>query len=335
MAAERTSGIDFSGLEETFEWFKAKKNLLVGVALVLLLVWAVWNFVENQAAESKRAPWQAVFADGSEPWSATADELATLLDDSRVKGTAAEPFVLYWQAVRRHDGGDDAKALELLGQFRSRFGSHPLATQKLPGEDLELRSAVDRMEGQIRQLETWRAAHPVATANPLPNGAVVSLVTDRGAIVLALHADTSPASAAAFLKVAPSLKDRYIARATENKWIEIGVTEAGTPFETSDFTEGFPPFEVNQLSHFKGSVAFRQPPYGKAPFNPDLRVMLAADVNEDGRSTVFAEVVAGLEVLEAIARDARKSDNPTMLVTPVKITDVQIATPPAPGEGNR
>ena len=36
--------------------------------------------------------------------------------------------------------------------------------------------------------------------------------------------------------------------------LHLGLTEAGVPFETTDFTEGFPPFEPNTLSHFAGAA---------------------------------------------------------------------------------
>lgn len=337
MAAERTSGIDFTGLEETFEWLKAKKNLLVGIALVAVLAWAAMNFIERQAHESKRAPWQAVLAAESQPWDATSDELAVMLADPRVTGTPAELYVRYWQALRKHEAGDSAGALELLAAFRRDFAASPMVTAKLPGSDLELRSAVDRMEAQIRDLQQWNAQHPLPTANPLPTGATVTLVTERGNIVIALHQDVAPKCSEAFLRVASQLKERFIAKTMPDKWIDVGVTEAGIAFDATDMAavaDGAPPFEQNTLSHFTGAVSFRQSPFPKATFNPDVRVMLGSDLNEDGRSTVFGQVIAGLDLLVAISKEARKPDN--LLEKPVKITDVQVgvgAPPPEPPPG--
>ncbi len=326
MAADRTSGVDFTGLEETFEWLKSKKNLFVGVALILALVWAASTFIDNQKAESERAPWQVAFGGATDPWRATPDELATMIADPKVKGTPAEAYLLYWQALRKHEAGDSAGALELLASFKRSFSGNLLATGKLPGGDFELRTAVERMEAQIQQHEQWKAAHPLPTANPAPTGATVTLVTERGNIVIGLHASASAQSCAAFLKVATALKDQFIAKTSPDKWIELGATEAGTPIETKEFTEGFPPFEQNTLSHFAGAVSFRQPPFTKGPFNPDVRISLATDLNEDGRSTVFGQVTAGLDLLVAIAGEARKADNPQLLEKPIKITDVQLST---------
>ncbi|MSR46949.1 MAG: hypothetical protein EXS13_07785 [Planctomycetes bacterium] len=336
MAADRTSGIDFTGLEETFDWLKARKNTLVGTLLVVALIWAAWTFASRQMDESKRAPWQVVFGGASQPWESTPDELATMLADPKVKGTAAEPYLLYWQALRRYEAGDSPGALAALANFKRDYSSSALALAKLPGSDLELHSAVERMEAQIQKLEQWRQQNPLPTNNPPPSGSAITLVTDRGNIIIGLHPDVAPKSCEAFLKVATALKDRFIAKTAPDKWIELGVTEAGIAFETTEFTEGFPPFEQNALSHFAGAVAFRQPPFTKGPFNPDVRVALAADANEDGRSTVFGTVVIGLDLLVAMSKDARKADNPQMLEAPVKITDVQIsaAPPTVPAAGN-
>jgi cyclophilin family peptidyl-prolyl cis-trans isomerase len=149
-------------------------------------------------------------------------------------------------------------------------------------------------------------------------------VTDRGTILLALYDDVAPRSCAMFLKTATLLKDRFIARASADQWIELGQKDDGTNVEAADVTESFPPYEDNKLSHFPGCVSFRQTPFGKAPYFADLRINLKTDFNEDGRSTIFAQVVQGLEVLTAIAKDEHTGDSPTALKAPVKITDVTI-----------
>jgi cyclophilin family peptidyl-prolyl cis-trans isomerase len=338
MAAERTSGIDFTGLEETFEWLKAKKNVLVGIALILALAWAASTFVSNQIDEKKREPWQAIFGADATPWEASAEELSALLEDAKVKGTAAEPYIRYWQAVRKHEAGDAPGALAALQAFKRDFAGNALAAAKLPGSDHELRSAVDRMESAIAALEQWKQQNPLPSANPPPNGAAVTLVTDRGSIVIGLYPESAPQSCAAFLAVAPLLKDRFIAKMSKDKWIDAGLTEAGVAFDTDGVKEPFPPFETSALSHFAGAVAFRQPPFTKGPFQPDIRISLATDFNEDGRSTVFGHVVVGFDLFAAMAQDPFKTDNPQLFEKPIKITDVQIAPagspPPGASSGN-
>jgi cyclophilin family peptidyl-prolyl cis-trans isomerase len=184
---------------------------------------------------------------------------------------------------------------------------------------------VNRMITQMQRLEQWGKTYPVPTANPPPKPEIaVSLVTDRGTIVLALYNDVAPLSAETFLKTAPLLKDRFIGRSSPDQWVEVGQKDDGTNVEAPEGTVAFPPYEDNKLSHFSGCVSFRQTPFSKAPYFVDLRVDLKTDFNQDGRSTIFAQVVDGLEILTAIAKDEHKSDAANALKTPIKITEVTI-----------
>ncbi len=337
MAADRTSSIDFTGLEETFDWLKSKKNLVVGAALVVALLWATFTFIGRQQEEAQREPWRALFGANSDPWDTPPDELAKLLADPKVAGSPAEPYVLYWLALRQQEAKDSQGALASLAAFKTRFGKSALVLAKLPGAGMELQTAVDRLETEIHRLQRWEAEHPLPAANPPPTGTTVTLVTERGNVVIGIYNDQAPKSCEAFLKVATALKDQFIAKTSPDKWIELGQNEAGTPIETQAFTEGFPPFEQNTLWHFTGAVSFRQPPFTKGPFNPDLRVALASDFNEDSRSTVFGQVTEGIDLLVTLSKDPRKADNPQLFEKPIKITDVLIggaapAPVPPPGQ---
>jgi len=325
MPPERTSSFDLSGLEDAFDWLKARKNALVGTLLVAALGFAVVSFVRRQAQESALEPWRPLFAATAPPWNAPAAELEAV-SRGKVRDSDAEAYVAWWHALRLFENGNRAEALAELETFRSRFPTHPLCTAKLaasPPDEAE--TAIDRVVGSIRRLEAWNASHPTPTVNPPPvDGKSVTFTTSRGPIVVALHSAHSPKSCDAFLKVAASFGDHFIAKASPDRWVEIGHTEAGAPIETSAFTEGFPPFESNALSHFEGAVAFRQPPFSKPPFNADLRVLLKTDLNEDGRSTVFGQVVEGLEILRELSREERLSESPQRLAAPLKITEVKL-----------
>jgi cyclophilin family peptidyl-prolyl cis-trans isomerase len=322
MATERSSSLELSGLEDAFEWVKARKNLLVGTLLVILLAVAVSTFVRRQVHESAVQPWRPLFLSGSAPWSTSSDELASLA--SGASSDEVKAYALYWQALQRIEEGNAASALELLEAFRSNFPNHPL-TKARAGAAAGTLSPIDEVAARVKKLQEWSATHPVPTANPPPTGdRKVTLVTDRGSIVIGVHPDQAPKSVEAFLKLAPSLKDRFIARATPDRWIEIGHDEAGVAIPATEMTEGFPPYETNGLSHFAGAISFRQTPFAKPPLTGDLRVMLTTDFAEDGRSTVFAQVVEGLDVLKTMSNTERKSDAPQNLAEPVKITDVKV-----------
>jgi cyclophilin family peptidyl-prolyl cis-trans isomerase len=342
--ANEQSAIDLSGLEDLIEWFKGHKNLLIGLLLVLLLSVAGTSFVRRELHESAVKPWRSVFA-AEQPWSAPPDDLATAASSVEVKGTPAEPFLRYWEAVRRFEEDDHARAIEELSAFQRDFPNHPLVAQKVanPDQPADPKSVVARILAGVQLLDQWGKSYPVPTANPLPHPKnTVTLVTDKGKIVLALYDDLAPKSCEAFVKTAPLLKGRYIARSSAEQWVELGQEADGSNVTVNDPPAGFPPFEVNSLSHFPGSVSFRQPPFSKAPFQGDLRIDLKTRFEDDGHSTVFAWVADGLDVLKTIAAGDHKSGGPTSLSTPVQITDVQVepfdpkkppagmAVPPAP-----
>src|SRR5215510_13982507 len=104
MAREQTA-VDFSGLEDVFEWLKVRKNFLIGIVLVALLGVAGWKFVGQQLRETALKPWHALFA-ATDPWSTAPEELSALAASSEVKGTPGEPFALYWEGLRRFDTKD-------------------------------------------------------------------------------------------------------------------------------------------------------------------------------------------------------------------------------------
>jgi cyclophilin family peptidyl-prolyl cis-trans isomerase len=325
MATDQTA-VDFSGLEDVFEWFKVRKNLLIGVVLVVLLVFAGWTFVTQQRRAAEMRPWHALFA-ATEPWSTPPDELASLAASADVKGSPAEPFALYWEALRRFEAKETAAAVQKLNGVLTSFPKSALCTLDLcdPEKPTSSTPVVSRMIAQMQRLEQWGKTYPVPTANPPPKPKnAVSLVTDRGTIVLALYNDIAPLSCELFERTALLLKDRFIARASPDQWIELGQKDDGTNIEAPEGTTAFPPYEDNKLSHFSGCVSFRQTPFSKAPYFVDLHIDLKTDFNQDGRSTVFAQVVEGLELLTAIAKDEHKTEAANALKTPIKITDVTI-----------
>lgn len=318
--------VDLSGLEDAFEWLKGRRNLLIGVVLVVLLVVAAINFVQRQRQEIETRPWRAVFASGV-PWSAKPEDLAGIAASSDVKKTDAEPFARYWEAVRRFELNDFAGAIQGLSDLKRDFPNHPLCALKLSdsASASDARAPVDRLITEIQRLDQWGKTLPVPTANPRPQPKfLVTLVTDKGSIVIAPYSDLAPKSSEAFEKTASLLKDQFIGRALADSWVEIGQDASGANVAVTDPPAGFPPYEDNHLSHFAGSVAFRQPPFAKGSLFGDLHIDLKTDFKQDGRSTVFGFVAEGLEILTALAKDEHKEGAPAVLKTPVKITDVKI-----------
>jgi len=338
------SAIDLSGLEDVIESLKSHKNLLIGIALIGMLAIAATSFIRREMRESEIKPWRGVFA-GTAPWSAPSEDLASLSANGGVKETPAAPFVKYWEAIRRFDEKDTPRAIEQLSALQSSNPTFLLCSVDMPNPDrpAEPKPVVTRLLTEMQRLDQWGKSYPVPTANPPPHPKhTVTFVTDRGPIILALYDDVSPKSCDAFMATAPLLKDRFIARSNVDQWIELGQEADGTNVVVAEPPADFPPFEENRLSHFPGSVAYRQPPFSKSPLYGDLRIDLKTHFDDDGRSTVFAWVAEGFDVLTGIAKDDHKADTPNSLAAPVKITEVRIeafdpAKPPAgmrPGATN-
>jgi cyclophilin family peptidyl-prolyl cis-trans isomerase len=182
------------------------------------------------------------------------------------------------------------------------------------------------MRQEILQVQEWGRLNPDKVTNPpAPADQTVTFVTDRGNVVLRLYSERSPASSAALLSFAESLAGSYIAKAVEDQWISLGLQQDAAPYEVETDVEGFPPFETNDLYHFRGSVSFGQRPFSTAGSKfGELKVQLADNWAEDGRSTVIAEVAEGLEILDAVAREQKLEERPDQLASPIEIQEVHV-----------
>ncbi len=327
MGPERSPSVDLSGLEDVLEWLRSRRNTLVGTALVVVLAVLATSFIKRQIRESSYRPWLPLFASASDPWDSSSKDLASVAEQGG-RGTSAEPFATYWQALRSLDEKDSARALEILDGFRSRFPTSPLCNETYSGPSLggPLCSPCGRVVLEIKRVAEWDSLHPQPAANPPPGReGAVTIVTDRGSIVIGLYDDVAPKSCASFRRIAPTWTGLFIATAADDRWVDIGQSEAGIAPEMVDAADGSPPFEPNALSHFSGTVAFRAAPFSKAPWSSDIRVNIATDVSEDGRSTVFAQVLEGMDVLTSLSKAERKADSPQLLAQPLRINEISVA----------
>jgi cyclophilin family peptidyl-prolyl cis-trans isomerase len=342
MAREANARVDLTGLEDAFEAVKGHKNAIVGGLLVVVLGVAVTSFVMRQVRESAVGPWRTVFNDVGGPWHLSSKELESAR--ASVHDVAASAYLSYWTAIKRFDEHDtkgasdalDAYRRDMVAQYEAKYHAKPIGVEPILATAGNTSiSPIDRFQTGIREFDAWSARHPTPTTNPVPPSAPkVTIKTSRGDMVLALFSDAAPKSCEAFLKLAPSLKGQFIAKAIANKWIDIGQDEKGSPIQSTATGDSAPPFERNRLFHVAGAVCFRKPPFTKGPFEGDLHVVLENSFTEDERTTVFAQVTAGLEFLAEFANAEKKSDAPSVLAKPVMIEDVLVGSSATPGPGN-
>ncbi len=321
-------------LDTVLDQVKSRKNLILGILVVIAIVVFATNFVLKQMRATRYEPWRnLLLSTNNPPWRATKEDAATILE--KVSGTSAEPLAAYFEALRSFND-DHVAAFRKLDALRQKFPDHYLWKVTFPSNSLllpEPLSAGDRVMREIGIYGTWSEQHPAPESNPAPpQGNTVTLITDAGTIVLGMYVDQSPRSCAAFAKTAVQLKDRLITRVLQDKWVEIGQDEVGTAMTVEGIEADFPPYEINQLSHFRGSVAFNQRPFATTPFKGDLRVWLDTEFEQDGNSTVFATVIneEGGNLLKEISARERSTDRPGVLKSPVKIVEVRVEMPGLP-----
>jgi cyclophilin family peptidyl-prolyl cis-trans isomerase len=324
-------------VDTALEALKKRKNVLMGGSTVAILAVVLVLFVKNQMAESKVRPWRQLFAQEM-PWAADPDAIASVAPD--IAGTPAEPLSVYWEAVRRFEEGQTDQANQRLAYFIENFGEHYLVNRSLPNPEASsmtdeggLTPVAERILAQFLRLRQWDERFPAPTANPAPTGTdTVTLVTDQGDIVLALFTDQAPLSCKQFLALSTKLTDTYIVTTSTGQWIEAGQTTDGQGLSLAeDGFDGFPAYEETGLYHFEGAVTFKQPPFTQANLLGDLRIWLSTDFTQQGRSTVFATVVSGLDVLKNLSEGEKSTDRPLQLANPVKINEVRANSAAAEG----
>lgn len=330
MAREELATVD-----SALEALKSKRNLILGGTAVAGLAVVLVLFVQNQMAESKMRPWKALLGDVP-PWSAEPGELEAVARE--VEGSAAEPLAIYWDAVRRYQNDDKAGMAQKLSELRERFPEHYLVERSLPSPaDPNPNSengdspVLQRIARQVARLDQWGAQHPAPTTNqaPKPNN-TLTLVTSEGSVVFGLYVDRAPESCQALVGIVQKYKGRYITSASADQWIEIGQALDGQIFEIEELDDAFPPFEANGLYHFTGAVSFKQFPFTGGIRHGELKIWLGNDFSQDGRSTVFATVVEGIEVLVKISNMEFSADRALQLANPIEITDVVVNAPDLP-----
>jgi cyclophilin family peptidyl-prolyl cis-trans isomerase len=341
MNRERSSTIDLSGLEETFEWFKARRNLFIGLAMAIFLVWSTIAFVNKQVEASRVRPWKIVFGSSALPWDADAEDLAAARVDPDVNSTSAEEYLAYWQALRRADGGDALKALDDFKDFASAFASSAFGrTEPITGRfSRALIPPANRVPAGLLTYGDWREAISTRGSSfPHTETHHITLVTDRGEFSLRLFGDRAPRSVELFLGVVDRFRGAYIARTLAGAWIDFGHDNSGVALKLPEGeADGFPPFESTRLSHLAGAVGFRQAPFSTGEKGLDVRVFLSSDPAVDERSTVFGAVDQGLDLLRSFSADAVSDEDRERFLEPILISQVRLEGPrqPAGNESER
>ena len=307
-----------------------KKHFLFGLVAVVAVVVIVVLFVRGQRQDAAYEPWRALMGvnsgDPKMPWQMTSEELEQA--QSAAASTDAEAHAIFWHSLELYDSKEKQRSLETLQRLYDDHGESYLLTvaAPVPRDPQQQLPIAARINQDLQRYEEASAANPVATENPLPSDRrTVTLVTENGdRIQLTLLRETSPESCRAFARIASQLEGSTIALALPGAWVELGLDEGGETWPLDDQDEPFPPYEENDAYHFEGSVAFRQAPFREGPFDRGLKIWLEDDFRSDGVSTVFAQVTAGLDVLQRLSEAEKDEQRATLIQDRVVITSVEL-----------
>ncbi len=152
---------------------------------------------------------------------------------------------------------------------------------------------------------------PAATPKPLPRlplptdadlarmstARVVLTIRGRGDIVIRLRPDEAPLNAFRFLRLAES---GYHTALTFHRVVPAFVAQGGSPLGNEFSGDGpFSRDEVGRLANLRGSIGLST--RGRDTGDAQFYVNLADNVRLDHTYTVFAQVEAGMDVVDALA----------------------------------
>lgn len=218
-----------------------------------------------------------------------------LVDES--KGTEIEPLLLFHVAAIRFqlDRYDEARTIAL--DVKNRFPQHYLNTNKLPAFE---KSQVDAFLGDIEKQQKSRSEIPIVIPKiePAANPRVV-LETTNGRVVIAFYPQQAPKHVENFLKNVESgmYDDTDVFQVQPGTRILLG-EKVGT-FPTPD--DARIPSEINVIPHARGAVAMYYIDPKAGDHAKMFSICFGHPVFLDLESTVFGQVIEGMDVVDSVA----------------------------------
>lgn len=231
----------------------------------------------------------------------------------RSADTPVEPYAMFYLGSFYFEGGrfDEAKAM--FETIQRSFPNHPLVTVALSKDTKPL--AVQAFEDCATEL-SWRARHP--------RPASVAPVLDPK-VTATIHFSTGDVKLRFYRNVAPKHFERFVknAKAGEYDGTKIGQTVPDQLVGAGDPATKLPPaqgplnkvpvqpsgpgipHEFSALSHQRGTVAMTRSLTGNESSGLQFQFFLRDQAYFDFTDTIFAKVVEGMDVLEAISKQPR------------------------------
>jgi peptidyl-prolyl cis-trans isomerase B (cyclophilin B) len=292
--------------------------------------WAVISYVKKQEDRHIADAWSAVSkfeSSGLGQGAATTPPIESVEADMRPWArllTANKPFQSY-EIVRANL--DEAKPL--FAALDKDDPKSPAIAGIYPGM-LGPKSVVDSIDA----FSAWETANPSLLDNPPPAATDrARIVTDQGTIEIGFYPDLAPKHVENFRQL---VKDGFYQKTKFHRVTKSGifVVQGGDPNTIDQPVDKWGqgtkgdgvPFEKNRLAHVRGAVAMAQPGFPAAEKRSSgcqFYFVTKDSPSLNGRYTVFAKVISGMDVIDKIAAGENEtgSDRPK---NPTIITKTEI-----------
>jgi peptidyl-prolyl cis-trans isomerase B (cyclophilin B) len=228
---------------------------------------------------------------------------------TRAAGTRAEPWALYHLANALYSAGNIEEAASTFRDLSERFATHPLNTVPLEkGGKSRLARALDDCVQEL----AFRSKH---TVKDLPRAEVdtalsATLHFSAGDVTFGFYSSATPAHVKNFLDLAQSgFYDRTrVHHIAPGQWVKLGDPNSRDKY-MDEWGKGGPAHsldnEFSRATHKRGSVSMWRGSGRPKSHGSQFMVLLADQPHLDFVQTPFAEVIAGLDILEQVSRKTR------------------------------
>lgn len=248
--------------------------------------------------------------------------------------TAAEPWAMWYLANFKFEAGELDEAQNLLVSIQQRFPKHPLNTAHLGKNGRTLmQDALD----DVTDESGFRKRHPRKPI-PLPVLAEAPSATLRfvtGDVTIRFFPNVAPKHAERFLEnCKKGLYDGTRVSRVNDNLVTAGdlMTREGMVADPRGIAKspdapGSLPHEFSGLTHRRGVVSMLRNPIGNDSGGTTFCIIMKDFTALDLQQTPFAEVVAGMEVLDAMTRMPRATGETP--ASPIGLRAVAINEKPA------
>jgi peptidyl-prolyl cis-trans isomerase B (cyclophilin B) len=231
----------------------------------------------------------------------------------RAGGTPVEPYAMFYLASFYFDAGrlDEAKAI--FETLKTQFATHPLVTTQLNKETGKsiVAQAIEDCAAEI----SWRQRHPrpPIPAPVLDEGTTATLEFSTGKVKIRFYKNVAPKHFDNFVRHAKNgdYNGTKIGQVVPDSLVTCGEIEKQPikPEErmkppVQDAKAPPVPHEFANLSHTRGMVAMSRNTTSNESHGMNFQFILKDQPYFDFTQTIFARVIDGIEVIDAISKKA-------------------------------